>query len=499
MSLRVKVMKGMGWLMGGRLIGHACSLARNILLARLIGPENLGVAATFVITLSFLEAISTLAVDRLLVQADDGDAERFQRTAQATQFLRGTALGLVLFGLSWSLASLFAAPQALPMYQAIALVPVLRGLFHLDTKRVQRDMRFDLDVKLEVVAQVAMLALVWPLCAWLGDYRAAAGLVLAGTSVQLITSHLLAQRRYGWAWDRAYTGRIVRFGWPLLVNGLLMFLILQGDTFVIGSAKKLLGVPYTHADVGQFAAAAGLAMAIPAVIISIVRPVFLPLMARVQHDREQFAERAELCIQSIGLLAAVIGVATILASQVLVRLLYGADYGLAGTIVPWLFAMQSVRLLRAAPTLAAMARGDTVATMYANLIRVFGFAAVIYAASAHASLWKLAAIGCMAEVVSTAFAFCWAIRRHNLPLARTLWHASAVTAVVFASMIAANAILSIEPVAWLVIGIAIVVGLLVGVGFTLTLRCLRREVLILISTIRENPTLAGSLGVVRKA
>jgi len=407
-------MKGMGWLAGGRLIGHACSLARNILLARLIGPENLGVAATFVLTLSFLEAISTLAVDRLLVQAQDGDAERFQKTAQATQFVRGAVIGAALFGLSWSLASLFGAPQALPMYQAIAIVPLLRGLFHMDTKRVQRDMRFDLDVKLEVVAQAAMLALVWPLCAWLGDYRAAAAVVIAGTAVHLLASHLLAERPYGWAWDRAYARRILTFGWPLLVNGLLMFLILQGDTFVLGSAEKLLGVAYTHEDVGQFAAAAGLAMAVHAAISSVCSSVFLPLLSRVQNDVGRFNDRSALCVQSVALIAVVLGAGGILASAALFDVLYGPAYAVAGTVFAWLIAMQMVRMMRVAPTLAAMAKGDTAATMAANAVRVVGFAAVIAVAARHGSLALIAAVGLASEVTATIFAYAWVASRHGL-------------------------------------------------------------------------------------
>lgn len=420
MSIRIQTAKGAAWLSAGRLIGQGLSLVRNIIVARMIGPEDLGLAATFALTLSFIEAVSAISVDRLLVQAADGDGDRFQRTAHAAQAIRGALLGAVILGLSWGLASLFNAPGAVWAYQAVALVPLLRGLAHLDPKRVQRELNFAPDVKVEVLMQIGLLALAWPLCAWLKDYRAAALLTIISGALYLVLTHALAVRRYRWAWDRAVAHRIMVFGWPLLVNGLLMFLILQGDQFIIGSSERLLGVAYTHGDLGQFVAAAGLALALQAAGASVAASLFLPLLARVQDDAERFRHRYALCLEGLTAASCVLGAVGILTGRVLIEALYGSRYEIAGRVFPWLMAMQMVRLLRVAPTLASMARADTAATMIANGVRVIGFGGAVVVAASGGTLEAIAMAGLGAELLACVAALVRMESRSRVGLATSV-------------------------------------------------------------------------------
>src|SRR5438445_272180 len=76
---------------------------------------------------------------------------------------------------------------------------------------------------------ITLLAL--PLAFSLRNYSVMLWLLLLQGVSSMVGSHLLAERPYRWAWDRNYLKRVFAFGWPLLVNGLLMFLIFQGDRF----------------------------------------------------------------------------------------------------------------------------------------------------------------------------------------------------------------------------------------------------------------------------
>ena len=228
MSLRRKVLQGSGLMMGGQMLGLGMSFIRNIIVARLISTDDFGIASTFFISISLFEMISNLSVDRLLVQAEDGDGPEFQATAQAFQALRGAANSLLMFLLAWPFSRLFDIPQALWAFQCVALVPLIRGFVHLDPKRLHREMRFGRDVLSELLPQAVALALAWPLAKWFGNYAAVLWLLVAQAAAMVLVSHITAVRRYAWAWNRALFTRMARFGWPLLLNGLLMFLIRQG-------------------------------------------------------------------------------------------------------------------------------------------------------------------------------------------------------------------------------------------------------------------------------
>ena len=104
---------------------------------------------------------------------------------------------------------------------------------HLDAACQQRDMRFGASVWLDTVPQV-VTTLAAPLAKWLGDYQVMLYVVIGQVVMMTLVSHLVAERPYRWAWDRVIIGRMLRFGWPLLINGLLMFAIFQGDKAIVG-------------------------------------------------------------------------------------------------------------------------------------------------------------------------------------------------------------------------------------------------------------------------
>ena len=75
-------------LSGTQAVGQFCSLGRNIIVARVLSPADFGVAAIFLMTVNLMDMISNMSLDRLLVQAEDGDEEDFQRTAHSLNLFR---------------------------------------------------------------------------------------------------------------------------------------------------------------------------------------------------------------------------------------------------------------------------------------------------------------------------------------------------------------------------------------------------------------------------
>src|SRR6056297_3280145 len=95
-----RYLKGGLLLSGGSMLSAGCSFARNIIIARLISVEDFGIAATFALTMSLIEMASNLALDRLLVQAPDGDSPHMLATGHAFQVFRGVLSAIALFALA---------------------------------------------------------------------------------------------------------------------------------------------------------------------------------------------------------------------------------------------------------------------------------------------------------------------------------------------------------------------------------------------------------------
>ncbi|MBZ5583331.1 MAG: oligosaccharide flippase family protein [Acidobacteriia bacterium] len=387
---------------GGQVVTQACSFIRNVILARLISVEDFGVAAAFAMTLSLLEMISNVSADKLLIQAADGDEPAFQNTAHFVHVLRGFGNGFVLFIAGSLAARLFGLPQAVWGFRSLALLPIIRGFIHLDSNRVQRDMRFGPAVTIDVVSNLVVTLLAYPLAAYLRNYTAMLWILMIQAATSIMTSHWVAERRYGWTWQRCYTRRMFTFGWPLLINGLLLYGIMQGDRVIIGSAKQLFPhTVYTLADLGAYSVAFSFTMAPTMFAANLASSLFLPPLARASSSPPQFAAQYMRRAHAICLVTALVTIPFIAAGGALVTTIYGDKYRGAVSVIGWLAIMWGVRTLRLVPTIANLAHADTAASLIANAVRSMAFIGMLYAAFSGAGLVWIA----ISAVLGELFAF----------------------------------------------------------------------------------------------
>lgn len=380
-------------LMGGQVLGQACSFLRNVVVARLLTPEDFGIAATFGIAVSIFEMISNLAVDTLLVQAEDGDRPAFQATAHAFQVIRGGIIALFLFLLAWPFSRLFDIPQALWAFQCMALVPLIRGFMHLDPKRLQRKFGFGADVVTELIPQILLVLAAWPFAWWFKDYTAMLWLLVLQVVVMVVVSHAVARRRYAWAWDRRFLDRMYAFGWPLLLNGLLMFFILQGDRLIVGSV-------YDMTQLGVYSAAFSITFIPSTMIAKVASALLLPLLSREQGNPPQFVVYYALSICVLCLTGIAVSTGFILFGERMVVMTFGTKYASVEAYIGWLATMQMIRVLRVGPTIASMAWGDTRTPLLCNVGRISVFPLAIWLGLTGKPLIWIVVMGCLGELIA---------------------------------------------------------------------------------------------------
>jgi len=407
MTLRRRLIKGSSVLLAGQVLSQGISFVRNVVVARLISPDDFGIAAMFVITVSLLEMISDLAWDKMLIQDPNGNKMGFQATAQLMMFCRGVANAVLIFLLAWPISVLFKVPEARWAFHWLALVPLLRGMLHLDCKRFHREMKFRADITVEVVSQVLAVLAAWPLAAWLGDYTAMLWVVILQSAVLCVGSHLLARRPYRWAWDRLFTNRILAFGWPLVINGLLMFGIFEGDKLIIGAA-------YTMAELGVYVVAFTLTMIPTMMIARVFTSLLLPVLSREQDSPDRFRQYYRLCTVALSVISAAIVIPFVIGGGVLIVRVYGKEYAQASEVIGWLAVAQGVRLLRIGPTLAVLAVGDTVSCMMVSLFRASALLGVTAVAALQLDLFWIALCALIGEILALIFLLCRLRLRHQL-------------------------------------------------------------------------------------
>ena len=427
MTLKKKAIRGSALLTGSEAIVYGASFVRNMLLARLLAKADFGIAATFSMVVMLLEFSQRLGISRFVVRDKEGAQPEFIAAAHLVQFVAGTLSAVLLAAAAWPLSGLFGLQEQRWAMIALALIPLLRSVEHLDVRRFERELRFGPSALIEMVPQVIITLAAWPMAVWLKDYRAVLVLLIGKTVMSCLGSHYLSERPYELKLHPEYVKRMLRFGWPLVVNGFLMFGVLHGDQFLVASF-------YTMSELGSYAAAATLTMAPTFFFGKVFNSVMLPVMAGAQDSPAEFQRRYSQSLAVISLFSVVCVVGLSIGSEAIMRFVYGAKYVGSGILMTWLAAANAFRNLRIAPALAAIAKGDSENQMISNFWRVGALLPALFAALVHKPLWVIACTGIFGELLACTASFARLTRRDRIPFRVSAFPIACVAALTAAAV-----------------------------------------------------------------
>jgi O-antigen/teichoic acid export membrane protein len=349
-------------LLSGNAAASLLSLVRNLLIARMISVEDFGIAATFALLMTLVEMSADLGLRQQIVQARDGGDPDFQAALQGFHLLRGAIAAAVVLALAGPVAAFLRLPELAWAYRIMAVVPLLKAFEHYDVYRMNRAMRFGPLLASETAPMALTLAVVWPLVAWLGDWRVMLVVIVLQAASRTALTHLVAERRYRVRFDPAAMRRSLAFGWPLLVNGLLLFGVFQGDRMLV--AREL-----GPSILALFSIGVTLTLTPTLVMAKSIRTLFLPRLSS-ETEPARFDRLSTTAMQAAMLNAGVMMVGTFLIGPAFVALTLGERYlPLLPYLMP-LAAVQALRVLKTGSSTVALARGQTANAMISNLFRV---------------------------------------------------------------------------------------------------------------------------------
>ena len=423
-------------ILSGNAAASLLLLARNLVVARLIPVADYGVAATFAVAMAVVEMVSALGLQQQIVQAKEGDDPHFQAALQGFQVLRGAATGAILFLLAGPMAAFLGIPEAVWAYQVLAVVPVLNALQHFDVHRLNRQMIFGPLILSKAAPAILSLVALWPLACWFGDWQVMLWSILVQAATGALASHLVAKRPYRLLFDRTIMAQSFRFGWPLLVNGGLMFFVFQGDKLIIG---RELGME----ALALFAMGMTLTLTPTLVIAGSVSDFFLPQLVAARSGSpggsERFQQLAMVVFQLHFLCGVVFVLGVLACGGPITAVLLGAKYEGIVPILFWLAILQALRVFKGGPSTVALARGKTENAMLANLVRVGLLPLAWFFAVQTGAVWPVIGIALIGEAAGFCIALLLAQRRVCLSLRPLLWSiTSCLMCLVFGGLAAWN-------------------------------------------------------------
>jgi len=393
----------------GQAASYGLSFLRNMLLARLLTKADFGLAAVFGMTIAMLELAGRMSFGQQIIQAKDGDSEAFVASSHSFQFSLALAGALLMAGFSYPLACAFKVPHLTWAFALLAIVPLARSVENLDYYRRQRELQFLPAVLVEFVPQAVVTLAAWPMAVWIGDFRVIVVLMLAKAVLGIVMTHAMAARPYRWHWHTEYFSRMWSFGWPLLINGALMFAAQQADQMVVGSFLTL-------DDLANYALVVSVVSVPFFVFTQVINSLILPMFSRVQSDPEQFRRQYRTCMAVVGLGAVWLIVPLIVTGEQLVSLLFGSKYVGTGPLMAVLGTVCGVRFFRLVPSIAAMARADTHNHLQSNICRSMGLPLAVLVALVGGGAIGVAGAALLSEVAATLVSLLRLRRKQGIAL-----------------------------------------------------------------------------------
>lgn len=307
----------------GTVTERLARLGRNMLLARVIAPDQFGIMAITLAVIALFEAITEVGVAQAVVQNRRGDTPEFLNVAWWFGVARGVVVALLAVPLAAPIANFYEEPDLTPLLMLAPLSVVFTGLTSPRVYALQRKFQFKATLFTFQGAGLIGTAFTIVLGLILQNVWALLWGAVFEAFVRFVMSFILCPIRPSFRLDRESRKDLFRFTKGMAGLSLLTFLIMQADTFVL--AKVV-----TSRELGLYTMAIALAAFPLGIFSKVVRPLVVPILALFQEDlvgmRTQVLRMSRL-VWLFGL--PLTTVMACVASPLLV-LVYGPDWGEAG-------------------------------------------------------------------------------------------------------------------------------------------------------------------------
>lgn len=326
-SLAERAFKWSALTTGGRFV---LQFVAQVVLARLLGPDNYGVYGIGMVVLTFASFLSGNAFSYILMLKDEVD-ERDVRFAFTWQAIAGLGCAAAVWAAAPALAGFFDDARVEPMAQWMAAAVLLNALAGPCTCLLQRELNFRALGLVQLASYgIGYLGVGVPLAlaGWGPQALAAAAVTQAGLALAgcyAVRPHALRPRlRHPLAADVWDTGRTV------FSTNVINWLLTNLDRLLIG---RMLNAQ----SVGLYSVAYNIASIPNVLLVGALQPTFLAAGARLQQQPQQLA-RAWLTLLAC-VLVLLMPAATVMAMLAgdLVLVLYGPAWAPAGWVMSVLF------------------------------------------------------------------------------------------------------------------------------------------------------------------
>ncbi len=339
--------------------------ARTVALSHLLSPHDLGAAVALASILVSCEMITDIGLEKFVMVSRT--EARAQVVAAAWQMAVGRAaiLALLIVLFAPLLARAFGAGEERVLVSWLALVPFITSFRSWRVVQMQQDYRYGPEAVMNIGSRLAGLLVLLPACALVRDARLMLISLLAEAVVAVVLSHLLAGPTRVARVDPAVRREAMRFGLPLMVNGVGLATLKQMDQVIVSNMFGLV-------TLAEYSLALNLAIIPASVLQRIGGKLAAPFLLRSGHNGAVSPEASLIVVLATMIMAALVAVPVGLLLDLLTPVFYGPHYQVSTTFAALAMLVSFVRFSRGGPNVILLQHSQTARLTSGNLIAGVG-------------------------------------------------------------------------------------------------------------------------------
>lgn len=319
-DLGSRALKGGKYLAAGTVVERLARLGRNMLLARLIVPDQFGLMALTLSVIAVLGAITEVGVSQAVIQSKRGNTPEFLNVAWWFGVARGIVVALLALVLAAPIANFFDEPDLELLLLVAPVTVVFTGLTSPRVFALQRQFRFGATLWTSQGAALLGTAMTIALGFMLGNVWA----LLWGTVFEFfcrfVLSFVLCPIRPRFHLDRESRQELFRFTRGMAGLSILTMLVMQADTVVLGKVV-------TAHELGLYAFAIALAGFPLGIFSKVVQPLVVPILSHLQDDFGAMRTQVLSLSRLVWLFGLPLMTLMAVAAEPMLVLFYGAPFG----------------------------------------------------------------------------------------------------------------------------------------------------------------------------
>ncbi|MDS9466340.1 oligosaccharide flippase family protein [Paracoccus sp. MBLB3053] len=388
-------------------VAQVMRLGSNLILTRLLSPDDFGLMALVTSCMIGLTMFSDMGLGPSIAQSKRGDDPDFLNTAWTIKVIRGFIILAVAIVMAWPMSIFFNAPAFAWIFPTAAASMVVGGFFPTRIDTAARHLQLRRLTIIELTNQFLGILILIALALIMRNVWALAIGSVMGAFVQLAMFHYFLPGhidRFGM--ERTAREEIVKFGKWIFFSTICGFLLFQGDRIILGRILTLeqLGI----FNIGQFLGT------LPAVLgAAIASRLFIPIYR--EHPPGESAENRRALQRIRGgfsLLLMSMAIVLSLVGPSVVDFLYDSRYLHAGGILVAVACIQMLIVIPMSYETAALASGDSRAFFILQSSR-----AGIYIVTLLIGVWLFGLAGLLAgQALAQLFCYpvaVWTARRQG--------------------------------------------------------------------------------------